>query len=247
MKILGIDTSNQGLGVALIDGDRIVENVLGEKSKNHSVTLMPAINNVFETAGWQPKDIQRVVVAAGPGSYTGLRIGVTTAKTLAWTLNCDLVAVSSLAGIAANSKDFSGLIVPIFDARRENVYTGAYTWENNELITVIADKHLPMSQWLAELSEMTDQPIRFVGEDVAHFSEMISEVLPESEISTDITLNQVNAGNLALLGRIAEPVADIHQFVPNYLKRVEAEENWLKDHAETSADYVAKVNYSAND
>lgn len=247
MRILGIDTSNQGLGVALVEDQKIIANRLGEKSKNHSVTLMPAIDQIVKEANWQPKDIQRLVVASGPGSYTGLRIGVTTAKTLAWTLGCDLVAVSSLAGIAANSRDFTGLIVPLFDARRTNVYTGAYTWEKGELITVIPDKHLPMALWLEELSAITDQAIRFVGEDVVNFSEMIAEALPESEIATDVAVNQVNAGHLALLGEKAEPVVDIHQFVPDYLKRVEAEENWLKDHAETTGDYVAKVNYSAND
>lgn len=247
MKILGIDTSNQGLGVAIVDGDDIVGNRLGEKSKNHSVTLMPAIDQVVSDAGWSPKEIDRIVVAAGPGSYTGLRIGVTTAKTLAWTLNCELVAVSSLAGIAANSKDFSGLIVPIFDARRDNVYTGAYQWQGSQLLPVIEDKHLPITQWLAELASMTDQDIRFVGEDVLNFEEVITANLPAAEIASDLSFNQVNAGHLALLGKTGTPVTDLHSFVPDYLKRVEAEENWLKENKDTVTDYVAKVNYTAHD
>lgn len=246
MKILGIDTSNQGLGVALVEDNKMIENRLGEKSKNHSVTLMPAINAVFKAANWQPKDIDRIVVAVGPGSYTGLRIGVTTAKTLAWTLGVELVAVSSLASLAANSFAFTGLIVPLFDARRENVYTGVYQWQNGRLVTILADRHIPMTQWLAELAAFTEQDIRFVGEDAVNFQALITEKLPHSQVADEITLNQINAGHMALIGAEGEAITDIHQFVPNYLKRVEAEGNWLKDNGSTTTgttDYVAKVNY----
>ena len=96
MKRLIMDTSTKILGVAVLDG----ENILGEKTihdvKNHSKYLMPTILSVMEEAHVKPDELQGIVVAKGPGSYTGVRIGVTVAKTLAWTLNIPLYAISSL-------------------------------------------------------------------------------------------------------------------------------------------------------
>ncbi|QIL46392.1 tRNA (adenosine(37)-N6)-threonylcarbamoyltransferase complex dimerization subunit type 1 TsaB [Vagococcus coleopterorum] len=243
MKILGIDTSNQGLGVALVEDGVVIGNHLGEKSKNHSVSLMPAINQEMKKAGWKPTDLNRIVVASGPGSYTGLRIGVTTAKTLAWTLGIELVSVSSLAAIAANSRDYGGLIIPLFDARRQNIYTGAYQWQSGELVSVIADKHTSLMDWLAELQATGTKELRFVGEDVINFSEAIKTIIPTAECCEEQVLNQVDASSLALLGEDAEPIKDIHGFTPNYLKRVEAEENWLKENQDTVQTYVEKVSY----
>lgn len=247
MKSLGIDTSNQGLGVALVADGTIVANALGEKSKNHSVTLMPKIEELIKASQWTPQELDRIVVAAGPGSYTGLRIGVTTAKTLAWTLGIDLVAVSSLAGIAANSRDFSGVIVPLFDARRNNVYAGGYQWQEGELVSVIPDQHLSLESLLDMLGGHGAEGLRFVGEDVSQFTEAITARFGADVIDPRLEINQVNAGNLTLLGEKIAPVKDVHGFVPNYLKRVEAEENWLKDNQASDEEYVSKVTYKGND
>ena len=94
---------------------------------NHSLRAMPAIEELFAKVGIAPTDIDAIAVSEGPGSYTGVRIGVTIAKTLAWTLGKPLIGVSSLKVLAANGLCIlNGLICPLVDARRGNVYAGAY-------------------------------------------------------------------------------------------------------------------------
>ena len=91
----------------------------------------------------KPADLDKIVVAKGPGSYTGVRIGVTIAKTFAWTLNIPLVGISSLEALAAGvGRHFDGFISPLFDARRGQIYTGLYQFKNGQLESVIQDQIL---------------------------------------------------------------------------------------------------------
>ncbi|WP_314064399.1 tRNA (adenosine(37)-N6)-threonylcarbamoyltransferase complex dimerization subunit type 1 TsaB [uncultured Vagococcus sp.] len=239
MKVLAIDTSNQALAVAICENDQVIGQYLGTTNRNHSLVLMPAIDFLMKENKISPKELDRIIVAEGPGSYTGLRIGVTTAKTLAWTLGIDLVGVSSLAALAANSVDFSGYIVPLFNARRENVYTGVYQWQEGKLISIMADRHVALASWLEELQQL-DGKLRFVGTDVAAFKESLIEVYPES-VSEQWLINEVNGLSLAKLGIEVKPVLPIESFVPKYLKLVEAEENWLANHDEQRESYVEKI------
>ncbi|MEI5995457.1 tRNA threonylcarbamoyl adenosine modification protein YeaZ [Enterococcus sp. 4G2_DIV0659] len=200
---------------------------------------MPAITQVVKEVGLTPKDLDRIVVAQGPGSYTGLRIGVTTAKTLAYTLKKELVGISSLKTVAANCVGIEGMIVPIFDARRNNVYTGGYEYINGTLETVLYDRHISLDSWLEKLAEFPN--VYFVGSDVENFRNQIEEALPTAEIC-DIPNWQIpNGATLSELGRLATPEKNIHQFLPDYLKRVEAEENWLKEHTPEVENYVEKI------
>lgn len=239
MRILAIDTSNQTLTIGVCDDDKIIGHYTITVKRNHSLTLMPAIAQLMKNVGITPKELDRIVVAQGPGSYTGLRIGVTTAKTLAYTLNKELVGVSSLKTLAANCINTQGVIVPIFNARRNNVYSGAYQYIDGVLTTIRPDKHVSMEAWLKELKEF--EQLYFVGEDVESFRLLIESALPNAEICSIAHWQIPNAIVLAELGRKAEPTTDIHQFLPNYLKRVEAEENWLKDHTPEVENYVEKL------
>ena len=239
MRILAIDTSNQTLSVAVCDDEKIIGQYTITVKRNHSLTLMPAITQLMKDIGMSPKELDRIVVAQGPGSYTGLRIGVTTAKTLAYTLKKEVVGVSSLKTIAANCVSIKGVIVPLVDARRNNVYTGAYEYIEGRLTTVIADQHIALEKWLDDLKAF-DQ-VYFVGEDVSKFLKQIETNLPKATINK-IPQWQIPQGTvLAELGRKEEAITDIHDFLPNYLKRVEAEENWLKDHQSDGESYVEKI------
>lgn len=125
MTILALDTSNKTLSVAveLTDGTIIEQTI--ENTLQHSVLLMPTIEAVFKEAGITAKDLTKVVVAEGPGSYTGLRIGVTVAKTLAKSLGIPLVGVSSLdvfLPTLASKVEVAEVVVPFFDARRGNIF-----------------------------------------------------------------------------------------------------------------------------
>ncbi|HIZ53986.1 tRNA (adenosine(37)-N6)-threonylcarbamoyltransferase complex dimerization subunit type 1 TsaB [Enterococcus eurekensis] len=224
MKILAVDTSNQTLAVGIMDGQQVLGQIQTTINKNHSVTLMPAIELMTKKVGLKPKDFERIVVAQGPGSYTGLRIGVTAAKTLADTLKTELVGVSSLKVIAANCIGQKGWIVPLFNARRKNVYAGAYEWQSGELVNVLPDQHLALSDLIEKLA---DQDVYFVGEDVQVFHEDLVSAFSEVAINQIPEWNYANGVTLASLGAKEQPVANIHGFLPEYLKLVEAEENWL--------------------
>lgn len=239
MRLLAIDTSNQTLSIGVCEENKILGQYTTTVKKNHSLTLMPALTELMKNLDLSPKDIDRFVVAEGPGSYTGLRIGVTTAKTLAYTLKKELVGVSSLRTVAANCVGIDGLIIPLFDARRKNVYTGAYEIVDGNLISRIKDQHISIEEWLHQLIKYP--ALYFVGADTEVFRGEIEAFLPHAKINAVPQWQIPSATVLAELGRTADIVTDIHNFLPNYLKRVEAEENWLKNHTPQDENYVEKI------
>ena len=227
MKVLAFDTSSKALSLAILEDKQILAETTINIKKNHSITLMPAIDFLMASLDWTPKDLDRIVVAEGPGSYTGLRIAVATAKTLAHTLNIELVGMSSLLALVPTQQE--GLVVPVMDARRNNVYAGFY--ENAK--PVMSEAHLSFAEVLEKVKD-ADQ-VTFVGE-VDAFVEQIQEQLPQASYQESLP----NAANLALWAW--DKKADsLHDFVPNYLKRVEAEENWLKNHTESGESYIKRL------
>ena len=213
MKVLAFDTSSKALSVALLEEEnRLAELTLTIK-KNHSITLMPTIEFLMASIDWKPTDLDRIVVAEGPGSYTGLRIAVATAKTLAQTLKIDLVGVSSL--LALVPEEIEGLAIPVMDARRNHVYAGFY--QEDQL--VYPEGHLSFEAVLERAKGA--EKVTFLGE-VEAFREQIQEALPNAQMVETLP----DAVRIGRLGLTKEAVS-VHGFVPNYLKRVEAEENWL--------------------
>ena len=228
MKLLAFDTSNQALSLAILEDEHLLAQTTLNIKKNHSITLMPAIDFLMNSLDMKPTDLDRIVVAQGPGSYTGLRIAVATAKTLAHTLKIELVGVSSL--LALVPEQVEGLVIPIMDARRNNVYAGFY--QSGEAVR--AEAHLPLAE-VMEIAGAADQPVTFVGE-TATFAEQIKDALPQAAIQSTLP----DAATIGCLG-LDLPAQSIHDFVPNYLKRVEAEENWLKTHQESSDSYIQRL------
>ena len=210
MKIAAFDTSSKALTLAILEDETLLAQMTLNIKKNHSITLMPAIDFLMNSLDMKPKDLDRIAVAQGPGSYTGLRIAVATAKTLAHTLK--------------------GLVIPVMDARRNNVYAGFYQSDQ----AVRPEAHLPLAEVL-EIAGAANQSVTFVGETAA-FAEQIEAVLPQATL-------QPTLPDAAAVGRIGLglPAQSIHDFVPNYLKRVEAEENWLKNHQESSDSYIQRL------
>ena len=227
MKVLAFVTSSKALSLAILEDKQLLAETTINIKKNHSITLMPAIDFLMASLDLTPKDLDRIVVAEGPGSYTGLRIAVATAKTLAHTLNIELVGMSSLLALVPSQQE--GLVVPLMDARRNNVYAGFY--ENAK--PVMPEAHLPFER-VIELIKGVSQ-VTFVGE-VGAFVEQIQEQLPHASYQETLP----NAAKLALWAWDKE-VDSLHDFVPNYLKRVEAEENWLKNHAESGESYIKRL------
>ncbi|MBI0581093.1 tRNA (adenosine(37)-N6)-threonylcarbamoyltransferase complex dimerization subunit type 1 TsaB [Neobacillus cucumis] len=227
MTILAIDTSNYALGVALLEENQVLGEYMTNLKKNHSVRIMPAIQTLMQDCDRVPADLTKVVVAKGPGSYTGVRIGVTIAKTLAWTLKIPLVGVSSLEILASGTgRHFDGYVSPLFDARRGQVYTGLYHYKNGELIQVEQDQLIMSDDWARSLIK-TDKPVLFVGNDLPIHQEKIAEILGTKAIFAAITEHNPRPSELALLGQF-QSEEDVHSFVPNYIRLAEAEAKWLE-------------------
>lgn len=218
MKVLAFDTSALSTSVALLsEGDLLAEVILNT-SMNHSVTLMPTIDFLMKQVGLSPSDLDRIVVAQGPGSYTGLRIAVTLAKTLAYTLGIELIGISSLHALALNI-EAEGYVVPLMNARRGMVYAAVYQTEK----TIITDQYTHLDDFLEGVKEFS--PLIFTG-DAKIFESEILEKFPNARIVTDAPKNLPSAFKIAKISEKLLPVTNVHDFNPIYLKKVEAEEKW---------------------
>jgi tRNA threonylcarbamoyladenosine biosynthesis protein TsaB len=227
MKVLAIDTSNLVMGIAVLDEGKVLGEYITNLKKNHSIRVMPAIEQLMKETGVNPADLDRIVVAKGPGSYTGVRIGVTIAKTLAWTLKKELVGISSLEVLAQSGKYFNGLTVPLFDARRTQLFTGLYGQAvSGEFENLWEDRIILLKDWLEKL-QTTDKKILFLGNDLPLHQETISEVLGSQAVFGNVSDHNPRPSELGRIGMQREP-DDIYAFTPSYLQLAEAEVNWLK-------------------
>lgn len=226
MNVLAIDSANMVMGVSVINEEKVLGEMITNVKRNHSIRLMPAISDLMKEVSMKPQELDRIVVAEGPGSYTGVRIGVTIAKTMAWTMKKELVGVSSLEILAQNGRFFHGLIVPLFDARRGQVYTGLYRSTKQTVNAVEKDRLCLLDHWLEELKEQPDD-ILFLGNDLSIHKQAIEEKLGEKAVFAEMALNNPRPSDCARIGLAKTPVEDIHLFVPTYLQLAEAEAKWL--------------------
>ncbi|MEH7636317.1 tRNA (adenosine(37)-N6)-threonylcarbamoyltransferase complex dimerization subunit type 1 TsaB [Bacillus pumilus] len=226
MTILAIDTSNHTLGIALVKDSTVIGESITYLKKNHSVRAMPTVEALMKECDVAPSELSKIVVAKGPGSYTGVRIGVTIAKTLAWTLSIPISAVSSLETLAANGQYFDGWISPLFDARRGQVYTGLYMFEEEKIQEIKQDQNILLTDWLHELKQ-TRKPVLFLGQDVHLHEESIRPILGEMAVIAEGAFHNPRPSMLAFLGA-DRPAEDVHQLVPNYIRMAEAEVKWLE-------------------
>ncbi|GEN84635.1 tRNA (adenosine(37)-N6)-threonylcarbamoyltransferase complex dimerization subunit type 1 TsaB [Sporosarcina luteola] len=223
---LGIDTANTPLSVAIVKDGAILAEVNSSMAVNHSLRAMPVIEELFETVQLKPKDIDAIAVSEGPGSYTGVRIGVTIAKTLAWTLKKPLVGVSSLKVLAANALHFSGLICPLVDARRNHVYAGVYEYVDGNLVAIHEDRHLGIEELLDSLVPL-GRSILFVGKDVGMHEALIMDKLNGNAVIAPFPMQLPRASSLIFIAQQSEHEENTHAFTPEYRRIAEAEANWL--------------------
>ncbi|RAI79341.1 tRNA (adenosine(37)-N6)-threonylcarbamoyltransferase complex dimerization subunit type 1 TsaB [Macrococcoides goetzii] len=220
MRLLHIDTSNQPLSVAITEGNEVLAEFNSGMRINHSITMMSQIESLLEYTKLEMKDIEGIVVAKGPGSYTGLRIGVTAAKTLAYTLSIPLYAVSSLAAIAATVRMHEFLLIPVIDARRNHVYAGIYRYKGVKLELVEDDAYISIDELNQKLKEQ-HLPYLFIGMDAEKLAEQLKGpsyyCIPRSAEMRRL----INKSYLV----------NAHTFEPTYLRISEAERNWQNNQA----------------
>ena len=175
MRILGIETSTPVCGVALVDSEWVVAEYTLDAGVGHAERLLPMVRRILEDAGLQPSDLDGVAVAAGPGSFTGLRIGMSTAKGLCLASDLPLLAVPTLEGLALRMASAGLPVCSMLDARRGEVYAGVYGLDGERLVSLVADDALPVEGLLPRLP----RPVRFVGEGAVVYRERILDALGE--------------------------------------------------------------------
>ena len=227
MKVLGMDTSGLVASVAIVDDETLVAEYTVEHKKTHSTTLMPMLSEIVKMSELDLKDIDAFAIAAGPGSFTGLRIGSATVKGLAYSLNKPIIPVPTLAALAYNVQFFDGIICPIMDARREQVYNGLYTFKNGEFTELKEQRALAVEELLAELNnEFAGEKIVFLGDGVPVYKHNIEEGLVNPHFFAPANISKQKAGSVAVLGKMyynrgVMETAKSHE--PVYLRLSQAE------------------------
>lgn len=224
MKILALDTSTIMTTVAVLDKDQ----VLGEYSLNqdmsHSEKLVPMVKEVLDSLKLKVQDIDLYGVSIGPGSFTGLRIGVTTIKTFAHLFNKPLVGVSTLESLAFNLP-YNKTIVPMMDARRNRVYTGVYSWEENDLKNLMEPVAIDIDELLEDLYNSYEEII-VNGDGSLLYKDKIREILKEKVKFSTISHNNCRAtsiGELALIKYKSGYNDNYYSLVPEYLRESQAQ------------------------
>lgn len=223
MKVLGIDTSTKTTAIGLIEDDEVLcdYNLTGRVAHSESVTDM--IHEIFEKFEFGLEDIDLIAVGIGPGSFTGLRIGITIAKVMAFALDVDVIGVSSLV---ANSMSDYGLVSTIVDARRGNVYASIIKNEDEPEV-LFEDEILPFEKFKDEVKKY--DVITIAGLDGEKF---IGEI-ENAKLSKNKSMRGSNIARLGLIDYKKNGPMNAFNLVPNYLKISQAEAQYEKNN-ETS-------------
>ena len=221
MKVVGIETSGSIGSVAVCDGNTVVGRQTFGKASNHGKEIVSSLETVFNEVKWKPEDIDLIAVSIGPGSYTGLRIGVTCAKTLAYGLGKPVIDVPTLDVLAENIKDDVKHICPVIDAKRKRVYACTYDRNNNrnkrtaDFLIITPD----------ELIDILPESTLIFGDGVAPYKEIFAQ--GNITIEEDEKPGIAEAFNVARLGleRYEQGErCEINSLIPLYLRKSEAEE-----------------------
>lgn len=228
---LGIDTATRVCSVAVCDGKKILGSLDVNVGLTHSEGLVPQLETLLAMARVKKEDLDLLAVSRGPGSFTGLRIGMATAEAMAYALERPLVAVDTLAAIAYNLPVAGVRLTPVLDAQKGNLYVGSYRWTGDHLEEMEPVRIAPAKELAAQLQEGSE-PAILMGE---------CHRVPGTEACDRVTLAPESArlprgSSVAILGAAQYvPEGDIHSYFgmdPFYIRRSEAEELWEKRHPE---------------
>ncbi|MCD7826789.1 MAG: tRNA (adenosine(37)-N6)-threonylcarbamoyltransferase complex dimerization subunit type 1 TsaB [Clostridiaceae bacterium] len=200
-KILAIDSSGLVASAAVLADDTLVAEFTVNNKKTHSQTLLPMVDQVMKMSGIGLRELDAIAVAAGPGSFTGLRIGSSTAKGMALALEIPIVSVPTLEGLAYRITDWKGVVCPLMDARRNQVYTGVYRVKPGQLDCVAGQQAAAVPLFLQQLNELGEE-VLFLGDGVPVYEPAIREQLTVSYQFAPVHMNRQSAGAVAALGKI---------------------------------------------
>ncbi len=230
MLIFGIDTCCMAATAALVDEKVLLAQTVVNHGKTHSQMMMPQVEEMFKLCGIDPKSVDAFAAAVGPGSFTGVRIGVATAKAMAQAAQKPCVAVSTLEALAYSSRYFAGIIAPILDARRNQVYNALFDCKKGNATRMTPDRALALSELLEELKEL-NRDVIFMGDGTLVFEGEIRKTLGERAFFAPKTTRMNLAGAVAEIGlekfKAGETVA-YGELVPEYVRLSQAEQDRLK-------------------
>ncbi len=218
MKILAIDTSALTATAAILADEKLVCEISTTTALNHSVTVMPMIDELLRKVNMDISEIDLFACSEGPGSFTGLRIGIGTVKGLAYGLEKKVVGVSTLLALAHNISYTDFVIAPIMDARRNQVYNALYKYEGGSLTEITPPRALSIEELCGEISEKTI----FVGDGVLAYKDKIKEILGDKALFASPQNMLQRAGSVACAAQGLTPV-DAEELTAVYLRKPQAE------------------------
>lgn len=224
MLVLSIDSATESASCAVISDSKMLGEISVNYKKQHSVVLMPMVDNLLKSLQLDIKDIDGFVVSKGPGSFTGLRIGMSMVKGLSQGTKKPFVSVSSLDALAYNMAYTSGIVCPMLDALRDNVYTALYAFDNDKLVSVGEYQTLHIDE-LVEILRQYDKPVTFIGDALDKFKIKLATELPNAKFAPK-HLNLVRASSLGELGihLLSQGIQDdLFTSAPIYLRKPQAE------------------------
>jgi tRNA threonylcarbamoyl adenosine modification protein YeaZ len=229
MKILSIDSSTECASCAVLEDNKLLGEINLNNKKQHSVILMPMVDNLLKSLQLSVTDLDGFVVSKGPGSFTGLRIGMSMIKGLSQGIKKPFVSVSSLDALAYNMAYSQGIVCPILDALRENVYTALYAFEGSSLTRISDYMTISIDELIDKLKEHK-APVSFIGDAVYKFRDKLASSLDNANFAP-VHLNLVRASALGEIGAkllAAGECDDLYTSAPIYLRKPQAEREYEK-------------------
>ena len=229
MYILAIETTGLKASVAIIDENMRVWKAESDRKLSHLQNLIPLIGDLLEKSKLTLDDITHIAVSEGPGSFTGIRIGIATGKALAQALKLPMISVPTLKSFAWNVPDFDGLICPIFDARRDQVYAGAYFWQEGICKQAILDDAYFIDEFLNKIDEFDpkkDKQVLMMGDGIKVYKDALEDWKAKScrkLIINDLSQDAESVAKLAYILYKDGKVKSYEQVKPVYLRKAEAE------------------------
>lgn len=224
MKLLAIDTSGPVCGVAILTENGIAYECAAINKLTHSTNLMPMVDAAFAATGMTIHDMDRIAVVTGPGSFTGVRIGVSTAKGLAHGAGKPCVAVDALEAMAAGAGEFSGIICPIQDARAGQVYGAAFSAGEIRPVRLMDDVPLKVEEFVSAIQPMGDRFL-FLGDGMPVQKAKLQALLGDAAVFAQPQQAYLRPAAVAHLGSLATEEMDYLQLMPMYLRAPNAERN----------------------
>lgn len=220
MLILAIDTATKIGSVALYeDKTGIIGEINLYVKVNHSNVIMKAVDSLFDLSGYTIKDVDKIAVTTGPGSFTGIRIGVAIAKGLAYSLKKPIIGINELDVLAETGEEREGLIVPLIDARKERVYYSQYKYENRKLVRKEEYKDGELRDILEKLK---GEKVAFIGDGAIVNQELIKEIMGEDNIVFS-KANSIPRAAMAAQMALYHEDDNIYTLEPFYLNKSQAE------------------------